>query len=292
MKDPRHVNLASYDAIVVSTSAGKDSTALLAYMYLRCAELGIADRIVVVHADLGRMEWPGTEDLARRQARRYGLRFEVVRQTYDLLDNVLDKRQRDLARGKDQPSWPGMGQMQRWCTSQLKTTPISKLITRLKVELQQQGHAGPARVLDCIGVRAGESASRAKAMSKHGVLRPVKSNGQVHVDKYYPIAWWTDADVWRLIRAERLPVHRAYQLGMPRLSCVFCIYASKEALALAAYHNLALLDQYCDAEEATGYSFTQDISLTQLRDEIELREWDHITTAQHIAWGDHKQEGK
>jgi hypothetical protein len=39
---------------------------------------GVRDRIVVVHADLRRIEWPGTRELAREHADHYGLRIEVV----------------------------------------------------------------------------------------------------------------------------------------------------------------------------------------------------------------------
>ena len=39
---------------------------------------GVLDRLTVGHADLGRVEWPGTWQLAEDQAARYGLRFELV----------------------------------------------------------------------------------------------------------------------------------------------------------------------------------------------------------------------
>ena len=60
-------DLSSYDWILVNSSAGKDSQAMLDYMVEQCDAQGVSrDRIVVVHCDLGRVEWAGTAALARR----------------------------------------------------------------------------------------------------------------------------------------------------------------------------------------------------------------------------------
>ncbi|HEX5271798.1 MAG TPA: hypothetical protein VFW33_14975 [Gemmataceae bacterium] len=99
-------DLRAYTWIVINSSAGKDSQAMLDYV------VGLADtagvprgRLVVAHADLGRVEWPGTRELAEEQARHYGLEFVAVsRPQGDLLDHV--------ARRGMFPS-PSV----RWCTS-------------------------------------------------------------------------------------------------------------------------------------------------------------------------------
>ena len=49
--------------------------------------------------------------------------------------------------------------------------------------------------------------------------------------------------------------HHAYDLGMPRLSCVFCIFAPESALLVAGKHNPDLLKQYVAVEEKIGHSF-------------------------------------
>lgn len=52
-------------------------------------ERGLIDRGVVVHADLGRVEWPGTPQLAEDPANLAGLRFVKVKRTQgDLLTHV------------------------------------------------------------------------------------------------------------------------------------------------------------------------------------------------------------
>lgn len=72
-------DLATYDLILVNSSGGKDSAASLAYTVQRAEEAGVRNRLVVVHADLGAVEWPGTAELAEEHARHYSLRFEKVR---------------------------------------------------------------------------------------------------------------------------------------------------------------------------------------------------------------------
>lgn len=52
-------------------------------------EADLLDRGVVVHADLGRVEWAGTLELAREQARLVGLRFVArARPQGDLLSQI------------------------------------------------------------------------------------------------------------------------------------------------------------------------------------------------------------
>ena len=81
------------------------------------------------------------------------------------------------------------------------------------------------------------------------------SNNKRTVDNWLPIHEWTEAQVWDLIRSKGLPYHYAYDLGMPRLSCVFCVLAPKEALLLGGYHNRALLAEYVAVEERIGHTF-------------------------------------
>src|SRR6266511_822854 len=54
---PIEVMLAAYDVTLASTSAGKDSSAMLAYLVARARVEGVLDRLVAVHADLGVIEF-------------------------------------------------------------------------------------------------------------------------------------------------------------------------------------------------------------------------------------------
>ena len=62
-----------------------------------------------------------------------------------------------------------------------------------------------------------------------------------------------------------MPYHPAYDLGMPRLSCCFCIFSPRSALLLAGRHNPELLDEYVRVERAIGHRFRQDLSLAEVQ---------------------------
>ncbi|MEW1568446.1 hypothetical protein AB0454_36395 [Streptomyces sp. NPDC093509] len=96
------------DWIVVSSSGGKDSQAMLSYVVQRARALGMLDKVVVVHADLGRAEWGGTRELAELQARLCGVRrFEVVRAPgADLLDRVEIRYGKLRRRRRRRPARP------------------------------------------------------------------------------------------------------------------------------------------------------------------------------------------
>lgn len=78
--------------------------------------------------------------------------------------------------------------------------------------------------------------------------------------------------MWADIKASGVRHHWAYDLGMPRLSCCFCIFAPKEALMLAGKHNRAKLDAYVEVEQAVGSRFKFELSLLEVRDALDRGE--------------------
>ncbi|MGY1502987.1 phosphoadenosine phosphosulfate reductase domain-containing protein [Streptomyces sp. QTS52] len=262
------------DWVVVSSSGGKDSQAMLSYVVGRAKALGMLDKVVVVHADLGRIEWSGTRELAEEQARLAGVRrFEVVRATgADLLDQVVlrfqklkakvEKEARD--KGEDPamvtvpPAWPSSSA--RWCTSDKKRTPIRTLYTKLTGELSHLGR--PVRILACIGQRAAESDSRAK-------LAPVEidrsaSNGKRHITTWRPIHGWSDTRVWREIAESGLPYHKAYDWGNMRLSCMFCVLGCVGDLVNAARRVPEMAADYARTEVTVGTDFKKGLSMREI----------------------------
>ena len=115
-------DLTAYDYIIVNTSGGKDSQAMLTHLHAIASHLGITDRLVAVHADLGQVEWQGTRELAERQVKAYGIRFEVVRREKGDL----------LAQVEERGMWPSSAV--RYCTSYQKRDQIRKLFTKLTRE--------------------------------------------------------------------------------------------------------------------------------------------------------------
>jgi len=306
--------LHAYDVVLVSTSGGKDSQTQLVEIVKLADAVGFSrSKIVAVHADLGRAEWQGTEELARAQVEALGLRFIVVEKAgADMLDRVLER----FDTRPDVPSW--FSPTNRWCTSDFKRGPIRSAMTTLVAELRPRGRAGnlsvdcndcgassgqdctgknakpmrgfhanrkadaqarpQVRILNAMGLRSAESVARAKLVPF--TFDKGSSNSLRHVDAWMPIHHWTAAQVWASIKASGLPHHRAYDLGMPRLSCAFCIFSPDAALLLAGEHNAELLGEYVAVEKATGYTFKQSTSLESIQARLANgeRTTDKITT--------------
>lgn len=268
-------DLASYDVIAVSSSGGKDSQAMLDYVARLAEAAGVKSRVVVIHADLGRVEWEGTGELAEAQAAAYGCPFVVTTRMGGIskvngkvygkgeeFGDLLDYAER---RG----AWPSSAA--RWCTSEFKRGPILKVFTKLATEWKAMNpeKAGRAcRILDCMGLRAQESPARAKKVQ----FENRKANKNQYIDSWLPIHGWLEAEVWTTIRRSGVPHHPAYDLGMPRLSCAFCIFAPKAALVLAGKHNRALLEEYVRVEKKIDHTFRVNLSLAEVLEAVEADE--------------------
>lgn len=255
------MDLAPYDVILVSSSGGKDSQAMLTHVVHLADQQGIErSRIVVVHADLGRVEWAGTVELVRVQAACYGLRVEVVRRSEDLIDQIRTRHKTLRAKGDTTtPAWPSSAA--RYCTSDQKTGQVAKLMTRMATAYRASGGRGPIRILSCLGFRAQESAARAKRPAL-GV--DPQTNGRRQVTRWLPIFDWSVEQVWATIHRSGLPYHPAYDAGMPRLSCCFCVLAGRRDLVLAARLNPELAREYLALEEEVGHTFRLDLSMATI----------------------------
>ncbi|MEU1313350.1 phosphoadenosine phosphosulfate reductase family protein [Streptomyces cinnamoneus] len=262
--------LRAADWILLNSSGGKDSQSMASHVCRLAAKLGLLHRVVIVHSDLGDVEWGGTRTLAEEQARRLGVRFEVVKaEGGDLLARTVARffklkakaekeacdEGRDPATAKVAPAWPSS--TARWCTSDLKRGPIRKLMTRLVAELGDLGR--PVRILNCMGQRAAESAPRAKLAAVE-IDRPA-SNGKRHVTTWRPIHSWTDAEVWKEIARSGLPYHEAYDWGMSRLSCSFCVLGCEADVVLAARLRPRKAAQYVAVEKKVGADFKNGLSM-------------------------------
>lgn len=245
--------------MLINTSGGKDSqTALRAVVQLAKLQSYPLDRIEAVHADLGKVEWEGVPELAREQAEHYGLKFTVVkRRTKDgdesttLLDYVRDRRK-----------WPS--NTTRYCTSDFKRGPCLRALTAL--DRQVRGNQVHTRILNVFGFRAQESPVRAKKQWLE--INDKASNKSREVFNWLPIHDWTEEQVWEDIKTSGVRYHRAYDLGMPRLSCCFCIFAPKAALVIAGRDKPELLQEYVELEQEIGHTFRMDLSLAEVQEAV------------------------
>ena len=130
-----------------------------------------------------------------------------------------------------------------------------------------RGNRAPhVRILNCMGLRAQESPARAKKVAVEENTR--MSNNSRTVITWLPLLAWTEEQVWERIRQSGVRHHYAYDLGMPRLSCCFCIFAPKAALILAGRANPELLEQYVQVEKRIGHTFRKDLALAEIQEAI------------------------
>lgn len=229
-------SLIDEGALFVSNhSGGKDSQAMLIHLL----DFVPRSQILVVHASLGEMEWPGALELARKQAADAGVPFIVAKAEKTLLSMVMHR----FSNRPEVPSWPSASTRQ--CTSDLKRGPIQREVRRYAKA------SGFKTIINCLGLRAEESPGRAKRKpySKMSISNSVNTWYEL-----LPIHDLTTDEVFALIESAGQKPHYAYSLGNDRLSCIFCIMASKSDLRNGAKHHPELLAKYNDLEKLTGYT--------------------------------------
>lgn len=248
------ITMLPWSWIVINSSGGKDSMAAMLHILELADQTGInRSKIVVSHQNLGASEWPGTTELVKAQAAILGLR--CLESSYrDKDGEQVSLLQYARKRGK----WPSS--TNRWCTADFKRGPGGRVLTTLSRER-------PGPILHIFGFRAEESPARAKRPVLQLNARWSRSTRPVW--DYLPIHDWTVEQVWTRVRHSGLPVHPAYALGMPRLSCVMCIFSPKKALLLAGYHNPEILQQYVEVEREIGHRFRQDLALADIQAELQ-----------------------
>jgi len=209
---------------VCNHSAGKDSQVL--YLYLK--QIIPKQQLIIIHADLGEVEWPGTLDHIKVTTNH---KLFVVKARRTLLQMVAER---------------GMfpSPKYRQCTSDLKRGPINKKIR------QYCNEYGFNIVVNCMGLRAQESANRAKQLSFK--INKTETNLKRTFYDWLPIHDLLTAEIFEIIAAHNELPHWAYGKGMSRLSCCFCIMASERDLYTASKLNPILFKTYVDLEKTIG----------------------------------------
>lgn len=211
---------------VCNHSGGKDSQAM--YLFLR--DIVPEDQLIVIHAHLPGADWEGIDDHIKSTTNSY---YEVVRAKKTFFEMV---RHRGM--------WPSP--QQRQCTSDLKRGPIEKAIRHYTYA------SGNKLIVSCEGKRAEESPARAKEQP----FRFDKKNSKAGREWYtwLPIQNLKTDEVFSRIKNAGEKPHWAYSEGMTRLSCSFCIMASKADLQTAARLKPSLFEEYCELEQQIDHT--------------------------------------
>ena len=197
---------------IVSVSGGKDSTACA----LALKEADVPFRMVF--ADTG---WEAKE-------------------TYEHLDHLREKIGPIAVVGVDggmvgkirhRAGFPA--RMQRWCTRELKLRPLRDYTDTLE--------ADGTETVSVVGIRAAESASRAKFL-------PWEDDETWGGWVWRPILTWGIDEVLAIHHRHGIDVNPLYKLGHDRVGCYPCIYANKEEVRLVAEHAPDRIAQIRDLE--------------------------------------------
>ena len=226
---------------VVNHSGGKDSQAT----YTVIASLVPADQIAVVHCDLGEVEWDGALDHVKATT------DHSVNLTKAIWKDGTEKTLLDAI--EDRGLWPAGPQ--RYCTSDLKRGPAEKVIRRLSKE------TGRSLVVSCFGFRREESDARAKKTVWADVPRNSKA-GRTWID-FSPILEITTSQVFQIIEEAGQEPHQTYKDGNERMSCVFCIFGSKNDLNNGAKARPELFRKYVELEGRMGHTFRNGQTLEE-----------------------------
>lgn len=246
--------LAAGAPVAIGVSGGKDSCALAFATVAHLDTIGHTGPRVLVHSDLGRVEWKQSLPMCEALADVLGLELVVVRrEAGDMMDRWLTRWRNNLARYVDLECMklilPWSTPSMRFCTSELKTAVICReLIKRFSGQV----------IISASGIRREESAGRSKApIAKPQPKLDSRKHRTSGID-WAPIAEWTIADVFAILEARGFTLHEAYtKYGMGRVSCAFCIMGSAADLVASATcpDNVAIFREMVDLEIESTFAF-------------------------------------
>ena len=220
--------------VAINTSGGKDSQT----MTILLSRIVPPAQLVAVHAPLGKVEWPGTvEHIEATLPQGVPLIFAPIASGKTLLERV-----------EERGLWPSNSA--RWCTSDFKSGPIQRELRRyLKAHPRFGG-----RLVNAMGMRAEESPARARKAPWRRNDRMSLAGREVY--DWLPVFDLSTEDVFRVIRHAGQSPHWAYDAGMSRLSCSFCILASRTDLRRAAELRPTLYRTYAALERRIDHTLS------------------------------------
>ena len=212
---------------VLNHSGGKDSQA----MTIAVRKVVPDRQLLVIHADLPEVDWPNIAEHINATCER--LPVIVTRASKTFFEMVEHRKM-----------FPSP--QQRQCTSDLKRGPIEREIRRYLAKHPEFKN----QVVNCMGLRADESNGR-KALPEFRKSQRNSVAGRAWYD-WLPIHKLSTAQVFASIADAGQKPHWAYEAGMSRLSCCFCIMSNAQDLRTAARLKPELYAKYVQTERRLG----------------------------------------
>ena len=220
--------------VAINHSGGKDSQA----MTILLSRLVPRDQLIVVHAPLGEVEWPGTV-----------LHIEnTIPPGVPLIMAPVTSGKTLLEQVEERGMWPSSSA--RWCTSGAKRGPIERELRRyLKAHPRLEG-----RLINALGLRRDESRDRARRIPWRRNERMSVAGREVF--DWLPVFELTTENVFRVIAEAAQSPHPVYSFGLTRCSCSFCIFASRSDLRRAAELRPDLYAKYAQLERRIAHTLS------------------------------------
>lgn len=226
--------LAAGSPVCIGVSGGKDSSAVALATFAHLDKVGHAGPRLLVHADLGVVEWHDSLPVCERLAKRLGCELLVVRRKQgDMMDRWEQRWADNVARWEALScvkiilpwSTPAM----RFCTSELKVDQITRALVK----------RFPGRqIVNVTGVRREESTERSKAPTCKAQPKLTSKTHKTTGIDWLAIADWTEKDVYEYAAEQDFALHEGYtRFGSDRISCVLCMLATKKD------HEAAMRDE-------------------------------------------------
>lgn len=244
--------LARDCVVAVGVSGGKDSQACALAVARHLDAIGHRGPRVLIHADLGRVEWRDSLPVCERLAAHLGWELLVVRRKAgDMLARWQGRWANNLQRYRDLScvrlilpwSTPAM----RFCTSELKVDVIT---SALRKRFPDQN------IVNVAGIRRQESSARAR-MPVSKAQAKLQRKGRAGFTWNAIIDWDID-QVFATIAESGLALHEAYtKYGASRVSCVACIMSSEADLKAGAScaDNAAIYQAMVELEVDSTFAF-------------------------------------
>lgn len=240
--------------VAVGVSGGKDSCAIAIAMNTYLNAIDYTGPRILIHSDLGRVEWKESLPTCQRLAKHIGWELVVVRRKAgDMMDRWHKRWENNVHRYTELEcvklilpwSTPSM----RFCTAELKRDVICReLVTRF-----------PGKVIFSVsGIRREESDNRKKANYRNPQIKMTNKKWDTIGWDWHPLLDWTLEEVLKYLDDNNFPLHEAYtKYGTSRVSCAFCIMSKHDDLVAASTceDNADIYREMVDLEIRSTFSF-------------------------------------
>lgn len=254
LTDEVQAALALHSPVAIGVSGGKDSSALAFATVEHLDRVGHRGPRVLIHSDLGRVEWKDSAPTCERLSQALGIELVTVRRNAgDMMDRWLTRWSNNVTRYTElscvKMILPWSTPSMRFCTSELKTAIICRELVR---------RFPGTTILSACGIRRQESPNRRKAPIAREQAKLRSALHRTRGLDWNAIIEWDLEDVLALHAARAFPLHEAYTVhGSSRVSCGFCIMGSRPDLAAAAgaAEHADLYREMVDLECVSSFAF-------------------------------------